>query len=111
MSETSDNHVLCRLEAHRLHRENEILRKTVEQLQHALEEMWRNEVVPSMRHTVTQGPLDPDCASMWRFYHEQKDLVREDLGKRHRVQPQNLSWAYVKKETDRLWKAQHPPDL
>lgn len=97
-----DAHTLCRLEVLGLEREIRILQDKIHMLEGALYGMWVHEVLPSMHHEHGRT-LAQDVRDKWSYYHEHKERVCQDLCKKHGMENDQISWVYVKKETDRLW--------
>lgn len=101
----TEHHAMCWLDVLALKTELGFAREKIRMLEDALARMWMEEVVMKHGRDGHVRTLREDVKQRWDFYHQKKDDIAASLCKQHGLQSSNqLSWFYVKQESDRQWE-------
>lgn len=82
----------------------DLLRVENRMLRDAVENMINDDITKTMKAPVKRmSTRDPSFFMKWKYYHENKAAVVQDLSAELGVPTTNISWALIKKETDQRW--------
>lgn len=72
------------------------------QLKETVFHLWENEIV-SKNNVPNIRKIQQETRDKWLFYHSHKDTIINEYCTSHDLKREQLSWVWIKKESDKLW--------